>query len=120
MEATAREFEAAHRHKVLPVACDVADEASVEEAAGLVIAAFGRVDILVNNAGIAPLTPMLDLELADLRRVLDVNVVGSFLFARAFGAHMVAQRKGCIINIASMAGPGGQANLPTRWSSEVG
>jgi 2-deoxy-D-gluconate 3-dehydrogenase len=118
LETTARELEAAHHHKVLPVACDVSDEASVEEAAGLVIAAFGRVDILVNNAGIAPLTPMLDLELADLRRVLDVNVVGSFLCARAFGAHMVAQRKGCIINIASMAGLVGQAELTAYCASK--
>jgi 2-deoxy-D-gluconate 3-dehydrogenase len=118
IESTARELEAAYHHKVLPVACDVADEASVEEAADLVIAAFGRVDILVNNAGIAPLTPMLDLELADLRRVLDVNVVGTFLCARAFGAHMVAQRKGCIINIASMAGLIGQADLSAYCASK--
>jgi NAD(P)-dependent dehydrogenase (short-subunit alcohol dehydrogenase family) len=118
LEATARDIEAAHGHKVLPVACDVADEQSVEEAAELVIAAFGRVDVLVNNAGIAPLTPMLDLELADLRRVLDVNVVGTFLCARAFGAHMVAQRKGCIINIASMAGLIGQAELTAYCASK--
>jgi 2-deoxy-D-gluconate 3-dehydrogenase len=118
IEATAREIEATHGHKVLPVACDVADENSVDEAAGLVIAAFGRVDVLVNNAGIAPLTPMLDLELADLRRVLDVNVVGTFLCARAFGAHMVAQRKGRIINIASMAGLIGQSELSAYCASK--
>jgi 2-deoxy-D-gluconate 3-dehydrogenase len=119
LETTARDIEQTHGHKVLPLECDVADESSVEEAAGLVIATFGRVDVLVNNAGIAPVTPMLDLELADLRRVLDVNVVGSFLCTRAFGAHMVAQRKGCIINIASTAGLVGGTDL-TAYSASKG
>jgi 2-deoxy-D-gluconate 3-dehydrogenase len=118
LETTAREIEQAHGHKVLPLECDVADEASVEEAAGLVIATFGRVDVLVNNAGIAPVTPMLDLELADLRRVLDVNVVGSFLCTRAFGAHMVAQHKGCIINVASTAGLVGAVDLSAYSASK--
>jgi NAD(P)-dependent dehydrogenase (short-subunit alcohol dehydrogenase family) len=97
--------------RALTLPTDVADEQSVEAAASEVVSAFGRVDVLVNNAGIAPVAPLLELTLGDLRRVLDVNVIGAFLCARAFGAHMVAQRKGCIVNMASIAGLGGEPDL---------
>jgi len=115
---TAREIEDATGKKVLACPCDVTDEASVDEAASLTIATFGRVDVLVNNAGIAPTAPLLDLELAELKRVLDVNVVGAFLCARAFGAHMVAQRKGTVINMASVAGLGGEPDLTAYCASK--
>ena len=74
--------------------------------------------MLVNNAGIAPTAPLLDLDIAELRRVLDVNVIGAFLCARAFGAHMVAQRKGTVINMASVAGLGGEADLTAYCASK--
>jgi 2-deoxy-D-gluconate 3-dehydrogenase len=119
VDGTARDIEAAcPGRKALAVPCDVSDETSVEEAASLVLATFGRVDILVNNAGTAQVAPLLDLELAELRRVLDVNVVGCFLCARAFGAHMVAQRKGTVINVASVAGLGGEADLTAYCASK--
>lgn len=119
VEAMAHEIEDTLGRKALAVQCDVSDETSVEEAASLVLATFERVDVLVNNAGIAPVSPLLDLELPDLRRVLDVNVIGSFLCARAFGAHMVAQRKGSVINLASVAGLGGEPEL-TAYSASKG
>ncbi|HEX8954528.1 MAG TPA: SDR family NAD(P)-dependent oxidoreductase [Polyangia bacterium] len=115
---TAREIEDATGRKVLACQCDVADEASVDEAASLVIATFGRVDVLVNNAGIGPTAPLLDLDLAELKRVLDVNVVGAFLCARAFGAHMVAQRKGTVVNMASVAGLAGEPDLTAYCASK--
>jgi 2-deoxy-D-gluconate 3-dehydrogenase len=104
--------------KALVVPTDVCDEAQVEEAASLTIATFGRVDVLVNNAGIAHVSPLLEVTLEDLRRVLDVNVVGAFLCARAFGAHMVAQRKGTVINVASIAGLGGEPDLTAYCASK--
>ncbi|MCU1279083.1 MAG: 2-deoxy-D-gluconate 3-dehydrogenase, partial [bacterium] len=116
--ATAREIEDATGRKVLSCSCDVSDEASVDEAASLTVATFGRVDVLVNNAGIASVAPLLDLELAELRRVLDVNVIGAFLCARAFGAHMIAQRKGTVINMASTAGLAGDSDLTAYCASK--
>jgi 2-deoxy-D-gluconate 3-dehydrogenase len=47
----------------------------------------------------------------ELRRAFEINVFGTFLCARAFGAHMVAQRKGTVINIGSIAGLGGDPEL---------
>jgi len=116
--STAREIEDATGRKILSCACDVTDETSVEEAASLVIATYGRVDALVNNAGIAHVSPLLDLELVELRRVLDVNVVGTFLCTRAFGAHMIAQRKGTVINIASVAGLAGEPDITAYCASK--
>lgn len=118
LEAAARQIEAEHRRKVLIVPTDVTDEGSVEEAASMVIAAFGRVDVLVNNAGVAHVSPLLELQLDDLRRVLDVNVVGTMLCCRAFGAHMVAQRKGAVVNMASVAGLAGEPDLTAYCASK--
>src|SRR5438105_1090859 len=73
----AREIEATGR-RALAVPTDVTDERQVDEAAHAVIEEFGRVDVLVNNAGVASAAPLLDLDLAALRRTFDVNVAGAF------------------------------------------
>jgi 2-deoxy-D-gluconate 3-dehydrogenase len=104
--------------RALTLPADVTNERDVEEAAGAVVESWGRVDVLVNNAGVATVAPLLELTLTELRRVLDVNVVGAFLCARAFGAHMVAQRKGTVINIASIAGIAGEPELSAYCASK--
>ena len=105
--------------RAITVVTDVTNEDSVDAAAATVTEKFGRVDILVNNAGIASIGPLLEMTVADLRRVMDTNVLGAFLCSRAFGAHMVAQRKGAIINIASIAGIVGEADT-TAYSASKG
>jgi NAD(P)-dependent dehydrogenase (short-subunit alcohol dehydrogenase family) len=117
IESTAREIEAAHRHKVLPVACDVADEASVEEAAGLVIAAFGRVDILVNNAGIAvPGDTAVDVSEEIFDRIMDVNAKGVWLGMRA----VLRQRAGAQDKNRDVAQPLRAPNERTNLVSREG
>jgi 2-deoxy-D-gluconate 3-dehydrogenase len=118
LAATARMVEG-YKKRALCLPTDVADEQAVEDAAGAVVEAFGHVDVLVNNAGAASVAPLLELSLADLRRLLDVNLVGAFLCARAFGAHMVAQRRGTVINVASIAGLGGAPDL-TAYAATKG
>jgi NAD(P)-dependent dehydrogenase (short-subunit alcohol dehydrogenase family) len=118
LASTARTIEEMGR-RVLTLPTDVTQENAVEEAAEAVVEAFGRVDILVNNAGVAHVAPLLELTLADLRRVLDVNIVGAILCARAFGAHMVAQRKGTVINVASISGLAGEPEV-TAYSASKG
>ncbi|MSP63352.1 MAG: glucose 1-dehydrogenase [Myxococcales bacterium] len=113
----AREVEAAGR-RALALPTDVTDEAAVEEAAEAVIEDFGKVDILVNNAGIAVVGPLLDLPLASLRLVMEVNVVGMFLCTRAFGGHMVGARSGRVINVASIAGLAGESDLTAYAASK--
>jgi 2-deoxy-D-gluconate 3-dehydrogenase len=113
----ARQIEALGR-RALALPTDVTDEHAVEEAAEAVVEDFGRVDALVNNAGIAHAAPLLELQLGDLRRLLDVNVVGAFLCARAFGGHMVAARSGRVINVASVAGLAGEPKLTGYCASK--
>lgn len=89
-------------HEVLTAAFDVTDEAAV-------IAAFERfdrdgirVDILVNNAGIQFRKPMLELESADWRRVIDTNLTSAFLVGREAARRMAERCSGKIINIGSL------------------
>lgn len=83
---------------------NVADQGSVSDAVSNVIAQFGHIDILVNSAGIVDLAPAEDLSLDAWQRTLDINLTGSFLMAQEVGRHMITQKKGKIINLASQAG----------------
>ncbi len=82
--------------------CDISSEEAVL-AAAKTVAAKGGADILVNNAGILRPGPLSDLSLSDWTRMLEVNLNGCFLAARAFGAQMVAKRRGALVHIASIS-----------------
>lgn len=91
-------------HAAVRVA-DVTDEAAVAALAQAAIARWGRIDILVNNAGLN--VPERDLEIltgSDWRSVVDANLTGPLLTARAVLPAMRLQRRGTVINVSSMAG----------------
>ena len=90
--------------EALAIACDVTKPASIDTAVACAITAMGRIDILVNSAGIVDLAPCEDITLSSWQRTLDINLTGSFLMAQAVGRHMIAQKSGKIINMASQAG----------------
>lgn len=85
---------------------DVSDEAVATAAVGMARSAFGRLDILFNNAGIDPLRArsVVETEVADWDRVLDVNVKSAFLMSRAAIPLMREGGGGAIVNTASIAG----------------
>jgi NAD(P)-dependent dehydrogenase (short-subunit alcohol dehydrogenase family) len=91
---------------------DVTDEAAVDRAMAAVVARFGRLDVLVNNAGIALRRPTLELTLADWQKVVDVNLTGVFLCARAAARAMVGEGGGAIVNVASIMGLSGGGLYP--------
>ena len=96
-------------------ACDVADEAAVEETVQAISEEIGLVDVLFNNAGFNINGGALDLKFTDWKRTLDVNVSGIFLMARAVGKRLVAAGKsGSIINTASISAS--IVNLP-QWQT---
>jgi NAD(P)-dependent dehydrogenase (short-subunit alcohol dehydrogenase family) len=111
---------AAHGAEALEFLGDIADEAVVSKFAWTVRDRWGRADVLVNNAGISMISPAEGLSAADYRRVLDVNLVAPFLLAKAFGAMMLSQRAGSIINVASVAGLVGVADRAAYNASKHG
>lgn len=88
----------------LGLAADVSDEAAVERVIERTLAEFGRVDVLVCSAGISVVAPAIEASAEDMRRILDVNVVGSFLPARAAARAMIEQGRGRIVMLSSQAG----------------
>ena len=92
--------------RALAVTTDVADPASVEALFKQAQARFGRLDLLFNNAGVgAPGVPLEDLQLADFKRVVDINLTGVFLCTQQAIRIMKAQtpRGGRIINNGSIS-----------------
>ena len=88
----------------LAVACDVTKADQVEALKDAVLKKFGRVDILVNNAGRAWVAPPEDTPLERWQQVFDLNITAPFLCAQAFGREFIKQKRGKIVNIASIAG----------------
>lgn len=90
--------------KAIGVKADVGDEGSVRALVEKTIEDLGRVDVLVNNAGIFRISAAENMKTEDWDAVLDVNLRGQLLCAKEAGRHMIRQRSGKIINIASVAG----------------
>ncbi len=95
----------------LAVAADVTSEGEVVRAVEAVLARLGQIDILVNNAGVAWMGPALEMPLEALQAMLRVNVEGVFIVSRAVLPHMIVQRAGSVINLASWAGKTGNAHF---------
>ncbi|PYP86421.1 MAG: gluconate 5-dehydrogenase [Candidatus Angelobacter sp. Gp1-AA117] len=93
--------------KTMAIGCDVKSAASIQEMVDATLAQFGRIDILINNAGISWGAPVEQMSLEDWNKVLETNLTGTFLCCQAVGKTMVAQGRGKIINIASVAGLSG-------------
>jgi NAD(P)-dependent dehydrogenase (short-subunit alcohol dehydrogenase family) len=94
------------------VALDVTDAAAVEDAFARIAGEHGGIHILVNSAGVAKRAPTEALALEDWERVMAVNVTGVFLCCRETGRHMLARRRGSIVNVASIMGMVGNPLYP--------
>jgi gluconate 5-dehydrogenase len=90
--------------KTLALGCDVKNPDQVQEVVRETMAQFRRIDILINNAGTSWGAPVEEMRLEHWNKVIETNLTGTFLFSQAAGKVMVEQRRGKIINIASVAG----------------
>jgi 2-dehydro-3-deoxy-L-rhamnonate dehydrogenase (NAD+) len=100
---------------------DVTDHESVEVFVTGVLQRHGRIDVLVNNAGVAgPTASVEDYPLDDWQHVLEVNLTGTFLCTRRCIPPMRERGYGRIVNIASMAGKEGNANMSAYSASKAG
>ncbi|MBN2086057.1 MAG: SDR family oxidoreductase [Anaerolineales bacterium] len=113
--------------EALGVGCDVLDRASVEAAAEKTLKAFGRVDFLVNGAGgnkpqatTGADAAFFDLPADALRWVFDLNLMGVVLPSQVFGKLMAAQKRGVILNIASMNAIRPLTRIPAYSAAKAG
>ncbi len=106
--------------RALVVEADVTDEAMVAKACDRIVHELGSADILFNNAGITSPKTLADTSLDEWRRVLDVNLTGAFLCARAFAKPMVERKRGRIINMGSILSGRGMANRTAYSATKAG
>lgn len=100
---------------------DVSDASRVAAASAATAHHFGRIDILIANAGIAgPNHKAWEYPIEAWKQVLDVNLTGVWLCCRAVIPHMIRQRYGRIVNVASIAGKEGNPNASAYSASKAG
>lgn len=102
LHAAVAEIQALGRRSLIRT-CDITKPRSIEELLQTVCAEFGSVQILVNSAGRTQRTPAVELSEKDWNAILDTNLTGTMRACQIFGRHMLEQRYGRIINIASLS-----------------
>lgn len=106
--------------EALGLGMNVTDEAQVDEMVAVTVRTFGGVDVLVANAGVLKAHDIQEFPLADWRFVLDVNLTGYFLCARAAARVMAVQKRGSIIQINSKSGKKGSFRNSAYAASKFG
>lgn len=111
LENVKKEIEEYTNH-VLIFQCDVSDEKRVYEVVKESEKSFGKIDILVNNAALWRCrTPFTDTPTDEWRKFIDINIMGVVYFTKAVLPKMLENRYGRIINVSSVAGVYGNANM---------
>jgi short-subunit dehydrogenase len=98
--------------------CDVGDREQVNAMIAEVLGAFGRVDILINNAGVGMRSRFIDTSLDVIEKIMRINYFGMIYCTHAALPSMIAQRRGHIVNISSVAGKVGTLNLSGYCASK--
>lgn len=98
--------------KILTFVCDVSDEQAVNKVAEDSLKAFGKIDILVNNAALwRSKSSFLNTPTEEWKKYIDINVMGTVYFTKAVLPSMLEHSWGRVINVASVAGVYGNANM---------
>ena len=100
--------------------CDVTNEAQVNEMVATIEKEVGTIDILVNNAGIIKRIPMHEMTAAEFRQVIDIDLNGPFIVAKAVIPSMMKKRAGKIINICSMMSELGRETVSAYAAAKGG
>ena len=98
--------------KILTFVCDVSDEQAVNKVAEESLKAFGKIDILVNNAALwRSKSSFLNTPTEEWKKYIDINIMGTVYFTKAVLPSMLEHSWGRVINVASVAGVYGNANM---------
>jgi 2-deoxy-D-gluconate 3-dehydrogenase len=119
LDETARAVETAGRRAVV-IQADVTDAAAVNRMRDEILRDFGKVDVLFSNAGITSPKILTDLPPEEWRRIVDVNLTGAYLCARAFAPDMIARKHGRIIQMGSILSGRGMATRTAYSASKAG
>ena len=98
------ELEFKYNTKILVIKCDVSNEEEVKAMYKQIKKEFGKLDVLVNNAGIAIDSTLEDKRVEDFKRILDVNLIGTYNTCKLIGMDMFKKKSGSILNISSTNG----------------
>lgn len=100
-EQLVQRIQETYQVEAIAIKCDVSKGEEVEAMVNTIVDTFGGIDILVNNAGVARDSLLLDKNEKEFKRVLDVNLLGTYLCSKYVGRVMLNQKSGKIINISS-------------------
>ena len=108
------------KEKVFYKNVNVTDESQVEKTLDEIAAKHKSIDVLVNNAGITRDNLIMRMSLEDWKKVIDINLTGSFICSKSVIRHMIKKRSGKIINISSIVGIRGNAGQCNYSASKAG
>lgn len=109
---------AANELDAIGIQGDVGVEADANRMVETMVSEAGGIDILINNAGFGLFGPLLETSAEDMESVWRTNVLGAFMVGKAAAKHMVEQKSGTIVNVASTAGLKGFAQGTAYASSK--
>ena len=119
LSETAKQVEALGR-RALPIPADITRSGTPEACVAATEERLGPIDVLVNNAGVFVWRPFLQLSPDDWDRVIATNLTAAAAFCRAALARMVERRRGRIVNVASIHGMRGDANVAAQAAAKFG
>jgi NAD(P)-dependent dehydrogenase (short-subunit alcohol dehydrogenase family) len=102
------------------IKCDVTSKESTLAMVAAVFEKYGKIDVLINNAGIFPVSLFSDVSLEQWQRVIDIDLTGTFLTTQAVYQVMRKQKRGKIINIASISGRVGGVGFTHYSAAKAG
>jgi NAD(P)-dependent dehydrogenase (short-subunit alcohol dehydrogenase family) len=106
--------------RAVAIPTDIRDRVAVEACVARAEAELGPIDVLVNNAGVFLWRPFLDLSAEEWDLVLSTNLTGAANFCRAVLPGMIGRRRGRIVNVSSIHGMRGEANLAAHSAAKFG
>lgn len=105
------------REKIIAVKADVTNEIMIKNAMEQAFEKFGKIDVLVNNAGISLHKPIKEMSVEDFNKVMNINLNGTFICSKSIIPYMEKQKRGKIVNIASLAGRTGRPGVGVNYAA---
>jgi len=103
--------------RIMAIKADVTDEMVIKDSMSKVFNKFGKIDILVNNAGISLHKPTKEMSVEDFNKVININLNGPFICSKSVISYMEKQKRGKIVNIASIGGRTGRPGVGVNYAA---